>query len=109
MDGALMEVGPYRLQDDHTLKYNEGRWDESTIQPNDSALPVRDVTILEMPEEQVAVGVGIDLDAYRLQDDHTLKYNEGRWDEFANLLFVDNPVGTGYHPWSYILGHHSAK
>jgi hypothetical protein len=28
---------------------------------------------------------------YRLQDDHTLKYNEGRWDEFANLLFVDNP------------------
>jgi hypothetical protein len=38
----------------------------ATIQPNDSALPVRDVTILEMPEEQVAVGVGIDLDVSRI-------------------------------------------
>lgn len=25
-----------------------------------------------------------------------LEYNDGSWDEFANLLFVDNPVGTGY-------------
>jgi carboxypeptidase D len=22
--------------------------------------------------------------------------NNGSWDEFANLLFVDNPVGTGF-------------
>ena len=33
---------------------------------------------------------------YRLKDDHTLEINEGSWDEFANLLFVDQPVGTGF-------------
>lgn len=32
---------------------------------------------------------------YRLKDDHTLEYNQGSWDEFANLLFVDQPIGTG--------------
>ncbi|KAJ5490562.1 Peptidase S10 serine carboxypeptidase [Penicillium expansum] len=41
-------------------------------------------------------GALMEVGPYRLQDDHTLKYNEGRWDEFANLLFVDNPVGTGF-------------
>ncbi|EHL00073.1 putative Pheromone-processing carboxypeptidase kex1 [Glarea lozoyensis 74030] len=45
-DGALMEVGPYRVRDE-----SHG--------PN-------------------------------------LEYNPGSWDEFANLMFVDNPVGTGY-------------
>lgn len=33
---------------------------------------------------------------YRVNDDGTLRYNNGSWDEFANLLFVDNPVGTGF-------------
>lgn len=33
---------------------------------------------------------------YRLKNKHKLEYNEGSWDEFANLLFVDNPVGTGF-------------
>lgn len=33
---------------------------------------------------------------YRLKDNHTLEYNEGSWDEFTNLLFVDQPVGTGF-------------
>lgn len=33
---------------------------------------------------------------YRLKDDATLRYNDGSWDEFANLLFVDQPVGTGF-------------
>lgn len=33
---------------------------------------------------------------YRLKDDANLEYNSGSWDEFANLLFVDNPVGTGF-------------
>ena len=32
---------------------------------------------------------------YRLAGDK-LEYNEGSWDEFTNLLFVDNPVGTGF-------------
>ncbi|KAK5740429.1 Cell death protease [Elasticomyces elasticus] len=52
MDGALMEIGPYRVV-------------EGTK---------------EAPK---------------------LVYNEGSWDEFANVLFVDNPVGTGF---SYVDG-----
>ncbi|KAF4636237.1 hypothetical protein G7Y89_g1839 [Cudoniella acicularis] len=46
-DGALMEVGPYRVVDGS----NKG------------------------PK---------------------LEYNPGSWDEFANIMFVDNPVGTGF-------------
>ncbi|KAK6583893.1 hypothetical protein PZA11_003623 [Diplocarpon coronariae] len=45
-DGALMEVGPYRVKDG--------------------------------------------------KDGPKLEYNPGSWDEFANVMFVDNPVGTGY-------------
>lgn len=33
---------------------------------------------------------------YRLKDDHALEYNNGSWYEFANMLFVDQPVGTGF-------------
>ena len=38
----------------------------------------------------------MEIGPYRLRDDAHLVYNEGSWDEFANLLFVDNPVGTGF-------------
>jgi carboxypeptidase D len=38
----------------------------------------------------------MEIGPYRLLDDKTLTYNNGSWNEFANLLFVDNPVGTGY-------------
>ncbi|KAI2005934.1 Cell death protease [Ophidiomyces ophidiicola] len=41
-------------------------------------------------------GALMEVGPYRLKDDHTLVYNEGSWDEFANLLFVDQPVGTGF-------------
>ncbi len=41
-------------------------------------------------------GALMEIGPYRLKDDHTLIYNEGAWNEFANVLFVDNPVGTGY-------------
>ncbi|KAK3112346.1 Cell death protease [Teratosphaeriaceae sp. CCFEE 6253] len=51
MDGALMEIGPYRVEADG--------------------------------------------------ESQRLVYNEGSWDEFANVLFVDNPVGTGF---SYVDG-----
>ena len=33
---------------------------------------------------------------YRLNDDGKLGYRDGSWYEFANLLFVDSPVGTGF-------------
>lgn len=33
---------------------------------------------------------------YRVKKDGNLEYNPGSWDEFANIMFVDNPVGTGF-------------
>jgi carboxypeptidase D len=41
-------------------------------------------------------GALMEVGPYRLKDNATLEYNEGSWDEFANLLFVDQPVGTGF-------------
>ena len=41
-------------------------------------------------------GALMEIGPYRLKDDSHLTYNDGAWDEFANLLFVDNPVGTGF-------------
>lgn len=38
----------------------------------------------------------MEIGPYRVNDDGTLRYNDGSWDEFANILFVDNPVGTGF-------------
>ena len=38
----------------------------------------------------------MEIGPYRLKDQDNLEYNPGSWNEFANLLFVDNPVGTGY-------------
>lgn len=41
-------------------------------------------------------GALMEIGPYRLKDDHTLVYNDGSWTEFANVMFVDNPVGTGF-------------
>lgn len=41
-------------------------------------------------------GALMEVGPYRLKDDHTLVHNEGSWNEFANVMFVDNPVGTGF-------------
>lgn len=38
----------------------------------------------------------MEIGPYRVRDGGKLEYNDGSWDEFANLLFVDNPVGTGF-------------
>jgi carboxypeptidase D len=38
----------------------------------------------------------MEIGPYRVQDEDTLVPNNGSWNEFANLLFVDNPVGTGF-------------
>ncbi|KAI9688577.1 MAG: Cell death protease [Bathelium mastoideum] len=41
-------------------------------------------------------GALMEVGPYRVNGDGSLGYNNGSWDEFANLLFVDNPVGTGF-------------
>ncbi|KAK9774488.1 putative Pheromone-processing carboxypeptidase KEX1 [Seiridium cardinale] len=41
-------------------------------------------------------GALMEIGPYRLKDRDHLEYNNGSWHEFANLLFVDNPVGTGF-------------
>lgn len=41
-------------------------------------------------------GVLMEIGPYRVREIGELEYSNGSWDEFANLLFVDNPVGTGF-------------
>lgn len=38
----------------------------------------------------------MEIGPYRVREGSKLEYNDGSWDEFANVLFVDNPVGTGF-------------
>lgn len=41
-------------------------------------------------------GALMEVGPYRVRHGGNLEYNNGSWDEFANLLFVDQPVGTGF-------------
>lgn len=41
-------------------------------------------------------GALMEVGPYRVRKEGKLEYNNGSWDEFANLMFVDNPVGTGF-------------
>ncbi|EMD96545.1 hypothetical protein COCC4DRAFT_75673 [Bipolaris maydis ATCC 48331] len=41
-------------------------------------------------------GALMEVGPYRVREGGQLEYNNGSWDEFANLLFVDQPVGTGF-------------
>lgn len=41
-------------------------------------------------------GALMEVGPYRVKDENTLVENPGAWNEFANLLFVDQPVGTGF-------------
>ena len=38
----------------------------------------------------------MEIGPYRVGEGGNLTLNEGSWDEFANVLFIDNPVGTGF-------------
>ncbi|KAF5123150.1 hypothetical protein DV495_004050 [Geotrichum candidum] len=40
-------------------------------------------------------GALMEIGPFRLQDDHTLIKNPGAWNQHANLLFIDQPVGVG--------------
>lgn len=41
-------------------------------------------------------GAMMEVGPYRVRKGGKLEQIEGSWDEFANVLFVDNPVGTGF-------------
>lgn len=41
-------------------------------------------------------GALMEIGPYRVRKGGKLEQVEGSWNEFANLLFVDNPVGTGF-------------
>ncbi|ODQ52926.1 carboxypeptidase KEX1 [Saitoella complicata NRRL Y-17804] len=41
-------------------------------------------------------GALMEVGPFRLKDENTLVENEGSWHEYANLLFVDQPVGVGF-------------
>ncbi|KYK60392.1 Peptidase S10, serine carboxypeptidase [Drechmeria coniospora] len=41
-------------------------------------------------------GALMEIGPYRVREKGNLVVNNGSWNEFANLLFVDNPVGTGF-------------
>jgi carboxypeptidase D len=38
----------------------------------------------------------MEIGPYRINENGTLRLNDGAWTEFANVLFIDNPVGTGF-------------
>lgn len=38
----------------------------------------------------------MEIGPYRVRKGGNLEMIDGSWDEFANVLFVDNPVGTGF-------------
>lgn len=41
-------------------------------------------------------GAMMEIGPYRVNPDGTLRMNNASWDQFANVLFIDNPVGTGF-------------
>ncbi|KAJ3497004.1 hypothetical protein NLG97_g2236 [Lecanicillium saksenae] len=47
-------------------------------------------------------GALMEIGPYRMADKNSLRLNPGSWNKFASLLFVDNPLGTGF---SYVDEH----
>ncbi|CAF1497354.1 unnamed protein product [Adineta steineri] len=42
------------------------------------------------------IGALVEIGPFRLQDENTMIENDGSWHLYTNLLFVDQPVGTGF-------------
>lgn len=42
------------------------------------------------------IGAFLEIGPYRIQLDGKLMPNEGSWSQYANLLFIDNPIGSGF-------------
>ncbi|CAF5088779.1 unnamed protein product, partial [Rotaria sp. Silwood1] len=51
------------------------------------------------PGASSLVGAWTEIGPFRFQDENTIIENNGSWHLFVNLLFIDQPVGTGF---SYI-------
>ncbi|KAG9287254.1 hypothetical protein G9A89_008884 [Geosiphon pyriformis] len=41
-------------------------------------------------------GLFLEIGPWRINKDQTLRMIDGSWDEYANILFVDQPIGTGF-------------
>ena len=42
------------------------------------------------------IGAWMEIGPFRFQNEDTLVENNGSWHEFSNLLFIDQPIGTGF-------------
>ncbi|CAF4081806.1 unnamed protein product [Adineta steineri] len=43
-----------------------------------------------------SIGAWMEIGPFRFQDENTMIENDGSWHLYTNLLFVDQPVGTGF-------------
>lgn len=44
------------------------------------------------------VGAFLEIGPFKMTQNGSLIANEGSWHELANVVFVDNPLGTGFSP-----------
>ncbi|KAK2731947.1 Cell death protease [Myotisia sp. PD_48] len=98
-DGPLLKMHAGHIEVDHAHNANLFFWH---FQNRHIANRQRTVIWLNGgPGCSSMDGALMEIGPYRLKNDQNLTYNEGSWDEFSNLLFVDQPAGTGF---SYVNG-----
>ncbi|KAI5784609.1 pheromone-processing carboxypeptidase KEX1 [Geopyxis carbonaria] len=100
-DGPLVKMHAGHIEVDHESNGNLFFWHYQN-----KHIAQRQRTVLWLnggPGCSSMDGALMEVGPYRLKDEKTLIHNEGSWHEFANLLFVDQPVGTGF---SYVSTDH---